>query len=317
MTIAISATKPKFHVKLIGQNPIGPYIRKLSIAEFNQKQFIDYLSNIPGVSEKFIASTSNHLHIFQSLPSTNQTLWQLIDSRASPGIVIATQQTAGRGQWGRNWDSTVGGLYMSVAIAKQCRRSIAPNISISQTAQLTLSSAWGIAASLQDYGVPVKIKWPNDLILENRKLGGILTETRIHKEKISQAVIGVGINWANSVPDTGINLQSYCRKQSKAEIFSLEMLAAIVCHGLESGIKQLLESGIENILPAYTQLLINIGQQVLVENRIGTIIGVTTTGELRVKLDPDQTIPGTNSQISPLEICLKPGRINLGYGQNS
>lgn len=289
----------------------------MSVAEFNQKQFIDYLSNIPGVSEKFIASTSNHLHIFQSLPSTNQTLWQLIDSGASPGIVIATQQTAGRGQWGRNWQSTVGGLYLSVAIAKQCRRNIAPHISISQTAQLTLSSAWGIAASLRDYGVPVKIKWPNDLILEDRKLGGILTESRIHKEKISQAVIGVGINWANSVPDTGINLQSYYKKQSKPGIFSLEMLGAIVFYGLESGIKQLLDSGIENILPAYTQLLINIGQQVLVENRVGTIVGVTTTGELRVKLDPDPTIPRTKSQISPLEICLKPGTINLGYGQHS
>lgn len=279
----------------------------MSVAEFNKKKFIDSLSNIQGVSDKFTASTFANLHLFVSLPSTNQTLWQLIDSGNPSSIVIATQQTAGRGQWGRNWESTVGGLYMSIAIA--------PHISISQTPQLTLSSAWGIASSLQNYGVPVKIKWPNDLILEHHKLGGILTETRIHKKKISQAVIGVGINWANSVPDTGINLQSYYKKQSKSEIFSLEMLAAIVFHGLDSGIKQLLESGIESILPSYTQLLINMGQQIVVENRLGTIVGVTTNGELRVKLNPDQDNQVTQSQISSSEIYLKPGTINLGYGQ--
>ncbi|NEN90851.1 MAG: biotin--[acetyl-CoA-carboxylase] ligase [Okeania sp. SIO3H1] len=287
----------------------------MSVAEFNKEKFIDSLSNIQGVSDKFTASTFANLHIFLSLPSTNQTLWQLIDSGNPSSIVIASQQTAGRGQWGRNWQSTVGGLYMSIAIAKQCESTIAPNISISQTPQLTLSSAWGIASSLRDYGVPVQVKWPNDLILEQKKLGGILTETRIHKKKISQAVIGVGINWANSLPDTGINLQSYYGKQSKSEIFSLEMLAAIVFHGLDSGIKQLLESGIESILPSYQQLLINIGQQVVVENRIGKIVGVTTNGELRVKFNQDSASPLTQPQISSSEIFLKPGTISLGYGQ--
>ncbi|MGD1804777.1 biotin--[acetyl-CoA-carboxylase] ligase [Dapis sp. BLCC M126] len=278
--------------------------------EFNQTQFINSLSNIQRLRTSDISnpSTPNHIHIFSSLPSTNQTLWQLIDSGALPGtIVIATQQTAGRGQWGRNWISSIGGLYMSVA----------PKISISQTPQLTLSTAWGIASTLQDYGVPVKIKWPNDLILENRKLGGILTETRINKKKISTAVIGIGINWANSVPDTGINLQSYYRNQSQPKISSLEMLAAIVFHGLDSGIKQLLDSGIESILPSYTQLLINVGQEVVVENRLGKVLGVTNSGELKVKINPDSATSKTQSQISPSEIYLKPGTISLGYGQVS
>ncbi|MGD1704016.1 biotin--[acetyl-CoA-carboxylase] ligase [Dapis sp. BLCC M229] len=280
------------------------------MSQFNQQKFINSLSNIQRarISQISNPSTPHHLHIFSNIPSTNQTLWQLIDSGASPGtIVIATQQTAGRGQWGRNWISSIGGLYMSVA----------PNISISQTPQLTLSTAWGIASNLQDYGVPVKIKWPNDLILENRKLGGILTETRINKKKISQAIIGIGINWANSVPDTGINLQSYYRNQSQPEIFSLEMLAAIVFHGVDSGIKQLSESGIESILPAYTQLLINIGQEVVVEDRIGEVVGVTNSGELKVKINPNPATLNTQSQIFSSEINLKPGTISLGYGQIS
>ncbi|MCL2933793.1 MAG: biotin--[acetyl-CoA-carboxylase] ligase [Trichodesmium sp. MAG_R03] len=286
------------------------------MSEFNQQKFINSLSNIQGtrVSKIFNSLTPNHLHIFSTLPSTNQTLWQLIDSGVSPGaIVIATQQTAGRGQWGRNWISSIGGLYMSVAFPKGCGCMIASNISISQTSQLTLSTAWGIAASLQDYGVPVKIKWPNDLILENRKLGGILTETRVKKEKIAWVVIGIGINWANSVPETGINLQSYYRNQFQTEISSLEMLAAIVFHGLESAIQQLLDSGIENILPAYNQLLINMGQQVLVEDHLGKVVGVTNSGELKVKINPGSPTLKTQFQILSSEIYLKPGRVSLGY----
>lgn len=286
------------------------------LSEFNQQKFINSLSNIQGgrISHRSTPLSVNHLHIFSSLPSTNQTLWQLIDSGALPGtIVLATQQTAGRGQWGRNWRSSIGGLYMSVAFSKGCGCTRVPKISISQTPQLTLSTAWGIASGLQNHGVPVKIKWPNDLILENRKLGGILTETRVKKEKIAWAVIGVGVNWANSVPDIGINLQSYYRNQSQPEISSLEMLAAIVFHGLDSGIRQLLYSGIENILSGYNQLLINMGQQVLVEDRLGEVVGVTNSGELKVKINQGLPTPKSQSQILPSEIYLKPGTISLGY----
>lgn len=288
------------------------------MSPFNQQKFINSLSNIQGtrVSKIFNCLTTNHLRIFSTLPSTNQTLWQLIDSGVSPGtIVIANQQTAGRGQWGKNWISNIGGLYMSVAFAQGCRYTRASNISISQTSQLTLSTVWGIASSLQHYGVPVKIKWPNDLILENRKLGGILIETRVKKEKVTWAVIGIGINWTNSVPETGINLQSYYGNQSQPEISSLEILAAIVFHGLEFGIKQLLDSGIENILPAYNKLLINIGQQVLVEDRLGKVVGVTNSGELKVKINPGSPTLKAQSQILSSEIYLKPGRISLGYSQ--
>ncbi|MGK7923583.1 MAG: biotin--[acetyl-CoA-carboxylase] ligase [Trichodesmium sp.] len=283
-------------------------IKKLS--EFNPKKFTDSISNIQTskTKEKPTTSSPKHLHIYSSLPSTNQTLWEKINSGALPGTtVIATQQTAGRGQWGRKWISSIGGLYISVAIA--------PNIPISQTPQLTLSTAWGIASNLQNHNVPVKIKWPNDLILENRKLGGILTETRIKKAKIAWAVIGVGINWSNTVPETGINLQSYYRNQPQPEISSLEKLAAIIFQGIDCGIKELLASGIDNILPDYNQLLINIGQEISVKNQIYKIVEVTSTGELKVKIKSDPAIPETQSSHLSSEIYLKPGEINLGYGQ--
>jgi BirA family biotin operon repressor/biotin-[acetyl-CoA-carboxylase] ligase len=241
------------------------------------------------------------IHLFETLRSTNQTLWELLDQGASAGtVVIAAQQTAGRGQWGRQWQSTRGGLYLSLALA--------PNLPASNSAQLTFCSAWGIATALRAYSIPVFLKWPNDLLLKGRKLGGILTETRVQQGQISKAVVGVGINWSNSVPDLGINLHSFCEEQLSPSVTSLEMLAAIVLQGLHLGYLYWSEKGIEILLKSYLELLDNQGGHVVVEGNPGVIAGISPTGELRVCLNPTVA-----ASLTPNEICLKPGTISLGY----
>ncbi|AFZ25687.1 birA, biotin-(acetyl-CoA-carboxylase) ligase [Cylindrospermum stagnale PCC 7417] len=245
------------------------------------------------------------LHIFDSLCSTNQTLWELLNQGAESGcVVIATQQTAGRGQWGRQWVSPTGGLYLSVAIA--------PKLDATNSYQLTLASAWGIAAQLQKCGVSVGIKWPNDLILNDRKLGGILTETKVNKGQITQAVIGVGINWANPVPSTGINLESWQGSDHSRPISCLEMLTSTVLLGIESGIECLCQEGINILLSRYLDLLINMGDQVDVNHLSGTIVGVTTQGNLRLRM----AAYDTDELITP-EISVEPGTISLGYRKSS
>lgn len=237
------------------------------------------------------------VYLFETLPSTNQILWELINQGAKAGtVVIASQQTAGRGQWGRQWQSSLGGLYLSLALA--------PNLQASNSAQLTLCSAWGIATALRSYDIPVLLKWPNDLLLLGHKLGGILTETRVQQGQITEAVIGVGINWTNRVPELGINLRSFCEQQIEPSLTSLELLAAIVVEGLLFGYQQRLEAGIEHILPSYLELLDSRGCQVVVDGNPGIITGVTPAGELRVSL---------RSKNASTEICLKPGTISLGY----
>lgn len=262
-------------------------------------------------------SLSFLLHIFETLPSTNQTLWNLLDQGAEPGtVVIATQQTAGRGQWGRQWSSPSGGLYLSVAIA--------PNLPAQESYQLTLCSAWGITMALRDHGIPVSLKWPNDLMLCGRKLGGILTETKVQQGRINQAVVGVGINWVNSVPETGINLQSFQTNQLSAtsilqtaqrnspavcRIGSLEMLAAVTLLGIASGNELCSQEGIDTLLLSYQKLLTSMGRLVSVDGRPGVIVGVTPTGALRVRLCTEKN---ANSIDTP-EICLKPGTSSLSF----
>ena len=243
--------------------------------------------------------TTTTIEVFDCLTSTNQTLWSLLQRQESAKVVIAQQQTAGKGQWGRQWQSELGGLYLSLGL--NC------TLTIDQQAQLTMASAWGIANQLREFGVPVQLKWPNDLILNRRKLGGILTETKVHQAEITQAVVGVGLNWSNSVPPTGINLQSFLTTSVEpAKIQSIEFLAALVIYGLERGLQQIIYGRICTLLKNYGSLLTHLGHPVEIEGHAGRVVGVTTTGELRVQLNSGAS--STNR-----EIVVKPGTISLGY----
>ncbi len=239
------------------------------------------------------------LHIFESIPSTNQKIWSLIDlENPLPIAVIALQQTAGKGQWGRTWQSSLGGLYLSVALNVK--------LPLDESFHLIMTSAWGIANILRIYNIPVSLKWPNDLILENRKLGGIKIETRTRTENIKYAVIGVGLNWNNPVPELGINLQSYWHKQQQQSITYLEQLTAITISGILFGYQHYLEIGSQKMLANYKKLLTSMGQEVTVNNCPGIVTGVTDKGELKVRL---------RSSGASTELSLSPGQISLGYPQ--
>jgi BirA family biotin operon repressor/biotin-[acetyl-CoA-carboxylase] ligase len=126
----------------------------------------------------------------------------------------------------------------------------------------------------------------------------------VHQGEITKAVVGVGINWSNRVPEWGITLQSFYETHLSTRVTSLEVLAAIVIQGLRLGYQRWLEQGIESLLPSYLEFLQIQGRQVIVDGNPGIITGVTPIGDLRICL---------NSATAPTEICLKPGTISLGY----
>ena len=255
----------------------------------NQSQIVTQVNSIQSIP----------LYVFNSIPSTNTKLWQLIDrGEKVPLGVIAFQQTAGKGQWGRNWVSADGGLYLSVAL------DLDLNLDLKNNSHLVMATAWGIAIVLRHHELPVTIKWSNDLILNQRKLGGIKIEARNMQNKIAQAVVGVGINWRNSVPDVGINLESYYQNKPQPNIAYLEELAAITAYGIVFGYQYYLAVGIEQLLADYLAILNSLGKQVTVNNCPGEVMGVTTDGKLKVKLRS----PGATTEIN-----LAPGQISLGY----
>lgn len=256
------------------------------------------------------------LYVFSTLPSTNQTAWELLEQGAPIATtVIALAQTAGRGQWGRQWTSAPGGLYLSI--------SLAPDMPADQAAQLTLCTAWGIATTLRELPpqlsgttnpIAIGLKWLNDLVLDGRKLGGILTETRLQQGRITKAVVGIGINWTNPVPDPGINLQSVLAHVPTPLIESLELLAALTVYGVLSGYDRWQQQGIEPILLEYFELLAHRDRPIVINGQSGKIVGVTATGELRVQLPATAAATLASAQTAGnSEVLLKPSTISLGY----
>jgi BirA family transcriptional regulator, biotin operon repressor / biotin---[acetyl-CoA-carboxylase] ligase len=238
------------------------------------------------------------IHIFETLGSTNEKLAQLIaEENAQPGtIVIAKTQTAGRGQRGKKWESDEGGLYLSLAIA--------PDLRAVDVHQLTVGIVWGIAHKLRQQGIPVSIKWPNDLILADRKLGGILTQTRIYQGRIHQAIVGVGINYANPVSGMGINLAPSKHYQPNDRNFTIEMLTSCTIMGIISGYKRCNPATIDSLLLDYLELLNARGRSVLVNGKLGTVLGISPQGELHIGF-------ATATEIT--ETYLTPGTFTLGY----
>jgi BirA family biotin operon repressor/biotin-[acetyl-CoA-carboxylase] ligase len=131
------------------------------------------------------------------LPTVSSTM-DLLHGLAADGaeagtVVVAGEQTGGRGSRGRGWQSPPGGLWLSALF----RPGVSAGVELFG---LRIGLAVADAVEALGPGVPVHIKWPNDLMIGDRKLGGILCEARWQGESLAWVVAGVGINVANSIP---------------------------------------------------------------------------------------------------------------------
>ncbi|MEY2976185.1 MAG: biotin--[acetyl-CoA-carboxylase] ligase [Prochlorotrichaceae cyanobacterium] len=247
--------------------------------------------------------------------STNRVAWDAVSTAlasASPTreiLVIAEHQTAGRGQWGRSWQSEPGGLYLSLGILLRPDQAI-PNDRFSL---IPLFAALEVAQGLQQYQIPVSLKWPNDLCLVRQKLGGLLVETR-HSRLNPAIVIGIGLNWQNQPPAPGIALHPYQQDHKLTQIASLPQLAAIVFKGLKQGYAAWCNphTNLADFIHRYESQLAYRGRWIpigskfggtqLGESELGQILGITATGALRVA-------------VNGVEQGFMPGSLQLGWGE--
>ncbi len=129
------------------------------------------------------------IRVFQETTSTNDVVDKLGRDGVKEGVVVfAESQTKGRGRLGRNWVSARGkGLWFSVLLR--------PPLPPQAATQITVASATAMARALRGVaGLRVEIKWPNDILLNGRKLCGILTEMTAELDKINFMVLGIGVN---------------------------------------------------------------------------------------------------------------------------
>lgn len=146
------------------------------------------------------------LRYHQQVGSTNSEALQMTES-GSPhlSVVVADEQTAGRGRFGRKW-YTPAGTALAFSLVLDLHDPSTPSRVLPESAYQRLTALGAVAVNQaleRSYGLIGEIKWPNDVLLNRRKVAGVLVETQWHGNIPLQAILGIGINVAtDSVPPT-------------------------------------------------------------------------------------------------------------------
>lgn len=220
-----------------------------------------------------------HLLCYDRTDSTNEEAKRLAEAGASHGAVIwAKQQTAGRGRMGRQWVSQEGNLFASILLTPECPLKEAAQVSF-----VAAVAALDAIEPLLPNGGELRCKWPNDLLWQGRKLGGILLEsfTAGPEDKL-WVVVGLGVNVDSFPADTSILATSL--KETGVEIISAKIVLSRFIHHFVARYDQWKKRGFIGIRRAWLKQAWGKGERIRVslpgEEIEGVFKGIDEEGAL-------------------------------------
>jgi BirA family biotin operon repressor/biotin-[acetyl-CoA-carboxylase] ligase len=256
---------------------------------------IDVFSKVEIESQMDTNWVGKKLVFHKETGSTNLDAKKLADEGAASGaLVVADMQTAGRGRRGRDWVSPAGkDIYMTLMLRPECRPD--------KASALTLVMALAVLEGIQDVikmpnGASLGIKWPNDIVINNKKTCGILTEMSAELDGIHYVVIGVGINvnqteFAEDIRNTATSMYI-----ESGEKINRSKLVARVMHYFEEDYEIFANTwDLTGLVDKYNKYLVNCGKEVRVLDPKGEYDafaeGINENGELIVRRkDNDETV---------------------------
>jgi BirA family biotin operon repressor/biotin-[acetyl-CoA-carboxylase] ligase len=239
------------------------------------------------------------IELFDCLPSTSREAVQLAQAEVEHGtVVVADSQTAGRGRLSRTWFSPPGAnLYCSIIL----RATRPPERLTEWLSWLPLISALAVAEAIEQVSsIHVSVKWPNDLLISERKVGGILCESGTGKRSDPFQIIGIGINvnvdhndWPADLRDSATSIW-----QERRIVVDRNRLLAQLLLELEQCLDELDIHGTNQLALAYYQRCSTIGHTIRAtlgngDTVVGLAEGVGQDGSLLVR--PQATQPGSES----------------------
>ncbi len=225
--------------------------------------------------------------------STNSDALELGRTGKPEGtVVIAEEQTAGRGRLGRTWESARGvNLYLSLLLR--------PDIVPAEAPQLSLVAGVAVALTVEEEGLDCSIKWPNDIVVGGKKLAGILTEIEAETDRVACVVVGIGINLNSNLthfPDALHDIATTILVESGTTIDRAAFAARLLGH-FERCYDLFLREGFAAVAPEWERRSVLKGREVTVsgsrEEFSGTCVGIDTDGALLL----EEGGPGGNGQV--------------------
>lgn len=207
------------------------------------------------------------IHQFEQLESSNETAFAMAEAKRifDHEIVLAEMQTAGKGRQSRVWSSPKGNLYFSLLLRPQIEINKIPQISFLAITALRLVVA-DLAPDCQ-----VENKWPNDLLVNAKKVAGLLLESQFFGNKCEFVIIGIGVNLASN-PDQTIfpagNLKDF------GVVISAENLLQKFLDAFEELYQNYLNFGFENVRRAWILKAFQLHKKISVKNGSAEISGI-------------------------------------------
>lgn len=216
------------------------------------------------------------------IDSTNAQAKRMAEEGYGNGtLIVANHQTAGRGRRGRGWESPRDTTISMSLLLK-------PDISPNNASMITLVSALAVSKAItQLTEKPAGIKWPNDIVMNGKKVCGILTEMSAQFDYVNHIVVGIGINVnTETFPEEIKDMATSLRLETGTFISRAELIEAVWEHFEEVYEIYLETQDLKNLVKEYNARLVNMNQRVKVldpkEPFEGTARGITPRGELMV-----------------------------------
>ena len=230
----------------------------------------------PLLQTRFIG---RHYVFEEEVESTNLLLQEFAQKGAPEGLVVAADaQTGGRGRDGRSWASPSGcNLYFSVLLR--------PNCAAAKASQLSIIAACAMHRALSPYCERIRVKWPNDVWLDNRKLAGILCSMSCMGMQAEYAIVGIGLNV--NIMDFPDNIVGTSLALACGQTFNRARILADILAAFETEYDEWQKhADLSTWIPRWKQMSILEGREVTVvqheSKTTGTVDGITPEGYLRL-----------------------------------
>ena len=211
-----------------------------------------------------------HVYHFFKTDSTNRVALELGHAGEPEGaVVIAEEQTAGRGRAGRKWLSErASGIYVTLLLR--------PKLAPVQAPVLTILAGLSTHAAVREVtGLDVDLKWPNDLMIEGKKLGGILTEMHAEPSQVRFVIVGIGLNVNQEKFPADLSMATSLRAQTGKVHSRMEILVRLL-RGFESDYNRFLREGVGSVVERFESVSSYAkGKRVRVNNGSESYAGVT------------------------------------------
>lgn len=241
------------------------------------------------------ASIGQHIVYLDNVDSTNEYAKNLDAPHGT--VVIAEDQTMGKGRRGKSWVSQPGtGLWMTIYLK--------PSIKPQEIMQVTLISGMAVCKAIQQVtGCNAGIKWPNDIVINGKKVCGILTEMILEEQTIACAVTGIGINInIPSFPQELSNRATSLLIETGKTFLRADIARAVFTYFEQYYTNMLDPENLPSLLSEYASMCINVGREVVAtignQEIHGVAEGISPLGELLIKTPDGAVIPVTSGEVS-------------------